>query len=169
MPKELQVYTDTDYAGCPRTRKSTSGGLGYFGDHPIKTWSTTQSLVTLSSGEAEYYAAVKGGSFLLGFRSLLEDFGITIRLNLVVKTDSSAAKGMLSRRGLGKQRHISTRYLWIQDRVARQDLTIQKVGTKEQLADILTKPSTQKDIARVAQEVGLEFREGIASMQKQLC
>ena len=76
---------------------------------------------------------------------------------------------MLSRRGLGKQRHISTRYLWIQDRVARQDLTIQKVGTKEQLADILTKPSTQKDIARVAHEVGLEFREGIASMQQQLC
>ena len=100
---------------------------------------------------------------------MLEDFGITIRLNLVVKTDSSAAKGMSSRRGLGKQRHISTRYLWIQDRVARQDLTIQKVGTKEQLADILTKPSTQKDIARVAHEVGLEFREGIAIKQKQLC
>ena len=105
---------------------------------------------------------------MLGFRSLLEDYGISTKLNFIVKIDSSAAKGMLSRRGLGKQRHISTRYLWIQDRVARQDLTIQKVGTKEQLADILTKPSTQKDIARVSNEVGLEFREGVAMKQKQL-
>ena len=139
-----------------------------FGRHLLKSSSTVQDPIGLSSGEAEYYAAVKGGSFLLGFRSLLEDFGISTKLNLIVKTDSSAAKGMRSRRGLGKQRHISTRYLWIQDRVARQDLTIQKVGTKEQLADILTKPSSQKDIARVAYEVGLEFRERIVSKQKQL-
>ena len=111
---------------------------------------------------------MKGGSFLLGFKSLLEDLGITVKLNLIVKTDSSAAKGMLSRRGLGKQRHISTRYLWIQDRVARKDLTIEKVGTKDQLADILTKPTAQKDIARVSEAVGLQFREGSATKQKKV-
>ena len=138
-----------------------------FGKHLVKSSSTVQDPIGLSSGEAEYYAAVKGGSFLLGFKALLEDFGIKTKLNSVVKIDSSAAKGMLSRRGLGKQRHISTRYLWIQERVARKDLMIQKVNTKEQLADILTKPSAQKDIAWVSQEVGLEFREGTASKQKQ--
>ena len=168
MPRTVDGWVDSDHAGDIITRKSTSGLCGMFGKHLLKSSSTIQDPIGLSSGEAEYYAAVKGGSFLLGFRSLLEDFGISTRLNLIVKTDSSAAKGMLSRRGLGKQRHISTRYLWIQDRVARQDLTIQKVGTKEQLADILTKPTAQKDIARVAQEVGLEFREGIAMKQKQL-
>ena len=88
----------------------------------------------------------------------------------MLKTDSSAAKGILTRRGLNKNtRHISTRYLWIQDRVARKDLVIDKVSTHDQLADILTKPSKQQDIARIAHECGLEFREGISSKQKQLC
>ena len=139
-----------------------------FDKHLIKSSSTVQDPIGLSSGEAEYYAAVKGGSFLLGFKPLLENFGIKTKLNLIVKTDSSAAKGILSRRGLGKQRHISTRYLWIQERVARKDLTIQKVGTKEQFADILTKRSAQTYLARVSQEVGLEYREGTASKQKQV-
>ena len=168
LPWKVDGWVDSDQAGDIITRKSTSGLCGMFGKHLIKSSSTVQDLIGLSSGEAEYYAAVKGGSFLLGFKSLLEDFGINTKLNLVVKTDSSAAKGMLSRRGLGKQRHISTRYLRIQERVARQDLTIQKVATKEQLADILTKPSSWKDIARVSYEVGLEYRVGSASKQKQL-
>ena len=97
---------------------------------------------------------------------MLQDVGR--KFGVVLPTDSSAAKGMLARRGLGQQRQISTRYLWIQERVARQDLIIQKVGAKEQLADILTKPSSQKDISRVCQEVGLDYREGTASKQKQL-
>ena len=37
----IDVYTDTDWAGCPRTRKSTSGGCVMLGKHAIKTWSTT--------------------------------------------------------------------------------------------------------------------------------
>ena len=37
----IHVYTDTDWAGCPRTRKSTSGGIITWGKHTIKTWSST--------------------------------------------------------------------------------------------------------------------------------
>ena len=138
-----------------------------FGKSLVKSSWAVQGPIGLSSGEAEYYAAVKGGTFLLGFMAVLEDFGIKKKLNLLVKIDSSAANGMLSKRGLGKQRHISTRYLWIHERVARKDLMFQKVNTKEQLADILTKPSAQKDMARVSQEVGLEYREVTATKQQQ--
>ena len=41
--ESLDVYTDTDWAGCARTRKSTSGGCIMLGEHAIKTWSSTQS------------------------------------------------------------------------------------------------------------------------------
>ena len=47
------VYSDTDWAGCPRTRKSTSGGCVMVGTHLIKSWSSTQPGIALSSGEAE--------------------------------------------------------------------------------------------------------------------
>jgi hypothetical protein len=50
---KLDVWTDTDYAGCRETRKSTSGGLIMLGTHLIRGWSATQRVIALSSGEAE--------------------------------------------------------------------------------------------------------------------
>ena len=63
-----------------------------------------------------------------------------------VNTDASAAKGMANRRGLGKVRHIAVNQLWIQDRVAKGDLSINKVNGKENIADILTKHVSAEDI-----------------------
>ena len=57
----LTAWVDTDFAGCRKTRRSTSGGVITLGSHVIKTWSATQGVVALSSGEAEYYGIVKGG------------------------------------------------------------------------------------------------------------
>ena len=58
--ERLEVYTDTDWAGCPKTRKSTSGGCVMLGCHAIKHWSSTQSSVALSSGEAEFAGVIRG-------------------------------------------------------------------------------------------------------------
>ena len=62
----LDSRVDTDHAGCLKTRKSTNGGALMIGKHCIRSWSTTQSVIALSSGEAEYYGVVKGASVLLG-------------------------------------------------------------------------------------------------------
>ena len=82
----------------------------------MKSWCSTQSIASLSSGEAEYYGIVKGASIGLGLRIMMRDFGVdmTIRIN----TDASAAKGIARRRGLSKVRHIEVNQLWIQDRIA---------------------------------------------------
>ena len=66
MPKEVEAWSDSDWAGCLETRKSTSGGLIKFGTHILKSWSITQNTIALSSGEAEFYAMVKAGSQGLG-------------------------------------------------------------------------------------------------------
>ena len=50
----IDVHMDTDWAGCVRTRKSTSGGCIMVGRHLLKAWSSTQASLALSSGEAEY-------------------------------------------------------------------------------------------------------------------
>jgi hypothetical protein len=102
----IDIYTDTDWAGCPRTRKSTSGGCVLLGGHTIKTWSSTQVGVSLSSGEAEFNGVVKGAGMGLGYQSLLKDLGLEVPVR--VWTDSSAAIGICSRQGLGKLRHIDT-------------------------------------------------------------
>ena len=87
---------DSDWAGCRVTRKPTSGGLVMWGSHVIRTWSTTQSAIAMSSGEAEYYSMVKGSSMGLGIKSIASDLGVVMQV-VNVKTDASAAKGIASR------------------------------------------------------------------------
>ena len=116
--KYLDCYTDSDWAGCMRTRRSTSGGGILWGSHCIKTWASTQASVALSSGEAEFYSLVKGASIAMEMRALMREFGITVDIRM--HTDSSAAKGIASRTGLGKTRHIAVHLLWIQEKGSRQ-------------------------------------------------
>ena len=94
------------------------------GAHLIKTWSTTQSVIALSSGEAEYYGLVKGASQGLEMRAMLTELGVESKV--VVQTDASAAKGIALRRGMGKLRHIEVNQLWVQDKVAKGEVNKQK-------------------------------------------
>ena len=58
----VTTFTDNDWPGVRSSRKSTTGGVVCLGHHMIKSWSSTQQLVALSSGEAELYAFIKGAS-----------------------------------------------------------------------------------------------------------
>ena len=116
----VDAWTDTDYAGCRISRKSTSGGVIMLGKHMVKSWSSTQANIALSSGEAEYYGLVKGASAAIGVKSMHAEMGIKVRIR--VSTDASAAKGIASRRGLGKIRHIEVHQLWVQDKVAEGEI-----------------------------------------------
>ena len=62
----IDTYSDTDWAGCLRTRKSTSGGCILRGKHLLKSWSKSHGLVALSSGESELYAVVKASAEGIG-------------------------------------------------------------------------------------------------------
>ena len=138
MPRHLDVRVDTDYAGCKRTRRSTNGGVVMHGSHIIKSWSTTQSVIALSSGEAEYYGVVKGACEGLGVIGLLADLtGMTLSVEL--STDSSAAKAIATRRGVGKVKHLETRTLWVQDQVDRGRIGLRKICGQTNVADLLTK------------------------------
>ena len=50
MPRHLSVYCDSDWAGCRKTRKSTSGGCFMHGTHLLKAYAKTQANIALSSG-----------------------------------------------------------------------------------------------------------------------
>ena len=82
------------------------------GEHVLKTWSTTQATVAMSSAEAELYALVKGAAHTKGLMSMMADCGIIA--TGTVCTDATAAIGMAHRQGLGKTRHVEVQYMWIQ-------------------------------------------------------
>ena len=94
-------------------------------------------MVASSSGESEYYAIVKTGSQCLGSQALLSDFGLSSRFMLV--TDATAAQGIAARRGLGRIGHIEVNQLWLQDKVNRGDIVVEKTRGRSNFADTLTK------------------------------
>jgi hypothetical protein len=165
MP-ELFLYTDSDWAGCRRTRKSTSGGLVLLGEHCIKTWSSTQAPIALSSAEAEYYSMVEGAARAVGIRSMLAELGIGIQGPIQLHSDSSAARSFASRRGVGKMRHLETRYLWLQAEVAGQRVQLRRVAGEANPADLLTKYLSTRDVFRHLREMSVVWiardRETIA-------
>ena len=95
------------------------------GDHPIKSWSSTQSVIALSTGEAELYAINKTAASGLGVQSILHDLGIHI--DIFVFTDAKSGKAIASRRVLGKVRHIAANELWIKEHVQKTTITIKKI------------------------------------------
>ena len=103
----------------------------------VKHWSSTQKVVTLSSGEAELAGIVKGTAEALGLRSLAADLGIECGVR--VYADSAAAIGICRRSGIGKVRHLAVGQLWIQERVRTGDIELFKVPGDANPADLLTK------------------------------
>ena len=90
------MISSVNLNGEAQCRRSTSGGLIQLGKHLIKSWSSTQNVTALSSGEAEYYAITKGASQGMGVRSMLKDFKINGVPDHAIdmKEDSTAAKGI---------------------------------------------------------------------------
>ena len=85
---------------------------------------------------------------------------------MTVGTDSSAAKSFASRRGLGKNRHIMTKYLRFQDRVSAKDLGVAKLNTKHNRGDIFTKPLGAKERDRLLEEMHFEYRNDKSKLQR---
>ena len=156
----LDVYTDSDWAGCRRSRKSTSGGAIMCGSHCLKTWSKTQALVAKSSGEAELYAVVRGATEALRMATLAKDLGRTMSVRLHI--DALAAKGMIERKGLSKVRHLDVNVLWLQEQCARKVLPIVKVPGEDNPADLMTKHLVGPKVLTDVETLHMKFVGGRA-------
>jgi len=122
---QLVTYSDSEWAGCAKTRKSTTGGVIMLGSHMLAHWSSTQSTIALSSAEAELNALVKAVSETMGILKYAEGDGEK-GFKARILTDSSAAKGIVHRVGCGKVKHLEARQLWVQDAVRRRSLKLRK-------------------------------------------
>ena len=157
----LDVFVDTDFAGCLATRRSTSGGIALHGTHLIKHWSCTQKAVTLSSAEAELYGLVKGTTEALGIQSWGHDLGIALPVRM--HADSAAAIGICRRSGIGRVRHLAVGQLWVQEGLRRGDFTLYKVRGDQNPADILTKAVPREVLDRHLTTLGLHRAAGRAA------
>lgn len=97
-------------------------------------------------------------------RELLRGWGINTTLR--VFTDSAAALGTTNRLGLGRSRHVQTRYLWVQEKLATKVFELHKIDTKANTADLCTKSLAYEAAERHLKTMGFHRVEGRSSIAK---
>ena len=69
--EKVDAYSHTDWAVCLKTLESINGGCLMIGSHLMKSWGSTQAVISLSSGEAESYGVVEASGIGLGYQALM--------------------------------------------------------------------------------------------------
>jgi hypothetical protein len=131
----LVRYSDID------TSKSTSGILFFLGKCPISWQSVKQQVVPISSCEAEYIAASTALTQALWLGLLLGDLLGRDVGAVELRVDSQSALALAKNPVFHERsKHIRVRYHFIRDCLAEGSIKARYINTKDQLADLLTKP-----------------------------
>ena len=128
------------------------------GAHHIKSWSSTQKRVTLSSAEAELGALVKTACEALGLIQMAAGLGREISAEVLV--DSTAALAVTQRKGNGKLRHVRVGQMWVQEVAENEELRFNKVLGTENPADACTKHLTSAKLENFTQMIDMVDRDG---------
>ena len=102
-----------------------------------ESWSTTMGILALGSGESELASVVRAATQCLGLQSILSDFDFCG--HVAIKSDATAALGMVHRLGLGKVRHVAVGDLWVQHHVRSGKIRVSKMSGLENPSDAQTK------------------------------
>ena len=157
-PKEYhlsEVFSDSDWAGRKDTRRSTSSGIVCLDGQCIYSFSRNQKSVSLSSGDAEYYAGASAASNSILLQEA-EKFLTRKSCKVHLCMDSSAARGIITKQGVGRVKHLQIKTLFLQDLHKQGTISVHSVGTKENAADTGTKPFSAKRIELLLHWLGFQ-------------
>ena len=136
----LYGYSDADWAGCIETRKSTSGQVFRFGECTISWRSRKQSIVALSTTEAEYVSLCESAQEAVWLRRLLNDIGFVQGCPTVIYEDNQGAMALSSNpKDHSRTKHIDIKYHYIRQTINEKHVIVQYCETGDMTADTLTK------------------------------
>jgi hypothetical protein len=141
------TYTDADHGGNPDNGRSTGGYAIIIGGGAVSWSSRLQPVVSLSTTEAEYIAAVEAGKEIIWMRNLLTEFGFNITSPSPLLIDNNSAVTVAKNpEHHGRMKHLDLRYHWLRDTVEAGHISPIHIPTTVQAADIFTKPLKRQKI-----------------------
>jgi hypothetical protein len=153
---ELSGFSDADWCGDKVDRRSTSGYLFKFQNAPVSWCSKKQSVIALSSCEAEYVAGSLAACQANWLQSLLSEMNIIADITVVLKIDNKSAINLAKNPvSHGKSKHIETRFHFLRDQVTKGKLKLEYCSTDNQQADILTKAVKRDQFLKLRREMGV--------------
>ncbi|XP_019099751.1 PREDICTED: uncharacterized protein LOC109132539 [Camelina sativa] len=145
---DLQIYgwCDSDYAGCPMTRRSSTGWFTQLGQSPISWKTKKQDVMSQSSAEAEYRAMAMTTKELKWLKNLLLDLGVVLTQPMRLYCDNKAALHISANPVFHERtKHIEKDCHFIRDEIKSDNIATTYVSTTIQLADIFTKALGQRE------------------------
>ena len=138
--KQLIAYTDANWGNDRLDRKSITGSTIYYGKNPI-LWSTRkQSVVALSTAEAEYIACAHVTCDLMYLQSVLQDLTQECDIPTIYVDNQSALNMLHSYENSKRSRHIDIKYHYIKDVINKSLMKAQYIQSDKNIADMFTKP-----------------------------
>lgn len=136
----LSGYCDSDWAGDPNTRRSSTGYVVFLGDNPISWSLKKQGAVSRSSTEVEYRALANCAVDIAWIRQIMCDLHMTLLEAPIIHSDNMSALALSANPVLHSRiKHLEIDYHFVRERVQCRDLVVQYIPTDGQVADILTK------------------------------
>ena len=137
---KIHAFSDSDWAGNPDDRRSTTG-FGIFLGPCLVSWSAKkQHVVALSSTEAEYQAMAITTADLYWIRMLLKDLHVPLVSPPTLWCDNVGALALASNPVFhARTKHIEVDYHFIREKVVNKDMVLRFISTDDQVADIFTK------------------------------
>ena len=137
----LMAYSDADWAGNPDDRKSTGGYLIYLGNNLLAWNSRKQQTVALSSTELEFKSVADVNVQLKWLTSLLADLHVNLSTPPHIWCDNVGVVFLSTNPVFhARTRHVEVDYHFVRQRVFNKQLTVSPLSSKDQIADIMTKP-----------------------------
>ncbi|XRB24276.1 retrovirus-related Pol polyprotein [Pseudoscourfieldia marina] len=144
VPLKLIGYCDASWGDNHENRRSTSGYIFFLNGGPISWASYLQTTVALSTVESEVMALTEAIKEAIYIRRLLESLGAAQEGPTIIYTDSTGAEALVDHPTSHRRtKHIEIRREFIKFHIGHETVKIERVSTKDQLADILTKPLRQ--------------------------
>ncbi|GJS79234.1 hypothetical protein Tco_0729115 [Tanacetum coccineum] len=134
---ETIVYADSDHTGDYVDRKSTSGVCMFMGCCLTSWFSKKQTALAISTTEAKYVSAGKACQQALWMKQALIDYGVRLD-DIPIMCDNKGAI-YLSKNPVQQSRK-NTCHHFLRDNVQKGNISIEKVLSEDNIADILTKP-----------------------------
>ena len=154
---QIEFHADADFASDTVDYKSTTGNVVLFNKSPVSWMSCKQTVVAISTTDAEIISLTSCVRTAIHFNKLLNDLQLKQKLPLEIFGDNNSANMIVTNNvKSNRTKHILVKYAFVKDNIDKNLVKIIRVDSCRNRADMLTKSLPRVTLALHLQEMNVD-------------